>query len=419
MRSIAAILVRFVLALALAVLLAEAGREAVASWVARSGSLDALRRAERWDPANPEWPARYARTIAAEHPDADPPEAASAFRRAVELGPHRAENWAALGQALDLEGDAAGATRAYERALGIFPRSPDINWEYANFLMREGDAAKAMAPLRAAIAGDPALRTGAFDLAWRGGISREAILEILPARQDVLSAYLDYLDATGRIDAAAGAWKRQLERPEPFDLDAAERYFDALLYAHRVEELAPVWAALARHDPERVHWEPGGAERISNGGFEEDAPNGGFGWRLTPIEGAEASIESEVSRKGARALAVHFDGTRNLDFGHALEYAAVEPDTPYEFVAYTRCEEITTDSGPRISVYDAYDHAALWVETENLTGTTRWQRQVLDFRTGPNTRLIAVQVVRTPSRKIDNKIGGTMWLDGVSLTAAR
>ncbi|HXQ26882.1 MAG TPA: tetratricopeptide repeat protein [Candidatus Acidoferrales bacterium] len=416
---LASLLVRMLLAVLLAGMLAEAGREAMASWCARSGSLDALRRAERWDPSNPEWPARYARTVAAEDPDADPPEATTAFERAVELGPHRAENWAALGQTLDLAGDAAGATRAYKRALEDFPRSPEINWEYANFLMREGDAEKAAEPLRAAIAGDPALRTGAFDLAWRGGIPGERILEMLPARQDVLSAYLDYLDATGRLDAAAGAWKRLLERPEPFDLDAAERYFDALLYAHRVEELEPVWAALARHDPERVHWQPGGAERISNGGFEEDAPNGGFGWRFAPVEGAEAAIDSEVSHEGARSLAVHFDGMRNVDFGHVVEYARVEPDTAYEFTAYTRCEAITTDSGPRIAVYDAYDHAALWVETENLTGTTRWERAALDFRTGPATRLIVVQVVRAPSKKLDNQIGGTMWLDDVSLTAAR
>jgi len=419
MRRIGSLIVRGLLGLLLVVLLVEAAREAVGSWCARSGSIEAIGRAERWDRSNPEWPARYARAIAAEHADADPPEATRAFERSVELGPHRAENWAALGQALELEGDAGAAERAYERAIENFPRSPDINWEYANFLVRKGDAAKAAGPLRAAIAGDPALRTGAFDLAWRAGIPGEQILEIASGRQDALSAYLDYLDATGRVDAAAGAWKRLLELPEPFDIDAAARYFDALLYAHRAEQLEGVWAALARHDPERVHWQPGDAERISNGGFEEDAPNGGFGWRLTPMEGAEASIDSEVSHEGARSLAVHFEGTRNLDFGHAAEYAAVQPDTEYDFTAYTRCEEITTDSGPRIAVYDPYDHAALWMETENLTGTTRWERQSLKFRTGPNTRLVIVQVVRPPSKKIDNKIGGTMWLDDVSLKAAR
>ena len=217
------LVVRVLVALLLVVLLAEAAREAVASWAARSGSIEAIGRAERWDRSNPEWPARYARTIAAERPDADPPEATRAFERAVELGPHRAENWAALGQALELKGDAGAAGRAYKRAIENFPRSPDINWEYANFLVREGDSARAAKPLRAAITGDPALRTGAFDLAWRAGIPGEQILEIASGRQDTLSAFLDYLDATGRVDAAAGAWTRLLESPEPFDIDAAAR----------------------------------------------------------------------------------------------------------------------------------------------------------------------------------------------------
>jgi hypothetical protein len=101
-----------------------------------------------------------------------------------------------------------------------------------------------------------------------------------------------------------------------------------------------------------------------------------------------------------------------------VEYAAVEPNTAYRFVAYTRSEDITTDSGPRIAVYDAFDHAALWLETANLTGTTSWQEQRLDFRTGPKTRLLVVHVVRPPSRKLDNQIAGTMWLDDVSLIAA-
>jgi hypothetical protein len=412
---------RIVLGLMFAACLALAARETVANMFAASKSLEGLSRAERFDASNPDFPARYARALSElggeQGGDADPREIARAFATAIKLSPRRAENWASLGEALDLAGDTAGAARADRRAIELFPRSPEINWQFANFLLRTGDSAGAIAPLRAAIEGDPALRQGAFDLAWRAGIPREQILEMLPARQEILSAYLDYLDSTGRVDAAADAWQRLLALPEPVNFDAASRYFDTLLYAHRVDELAPAWAALARQDPERIHWQPDASNRITNAGFEEQPSDGGFDWRIVPIEGADVALDAEIVHGGSRSLLVHFDGKHNLDFGNVVQYAAAEPDTRYRFIAYARSEGITTDSGPRIAIYDAYDRAALAVETESVTGTTSWREQQLEFRTGPQTRLLVVQLIRAPSRKLDNQIAGMLWLDDFSLTA--
>ena len=408
--------VRVSLGLLLATCLVLAAREALANLVAAEKSPDAFARAARWDGSNPDFPAGSARKLADQGRDADPRDIAREFEEATRLGPHRPENWEGLGEALDLVGDSAGATRAYKRALELFPRSPDINWEFANFLLRSGDIAGAITPLRIAIEGDPSLRVGAFDLAWRAGIPQDQILAALPAREEILSAYLDYLDASGRVDAAGDAWKRLLSSPETINLDAACRYFDALLYAHRVDALVPVWASLTARDPDRFGRQADSRNRITNGGFEEPMVNGGFGWRLTPVEGADASLDTEIVHDGSRSLLVHFDGRHNLEFSHVMQYVPVEPDTHYRFVAYARSEGITTESGPRIAVYDAYDRAALSMETDSLFGTTSWQEQSLQFRTGPRTRLLVVQVVRSASRKLDNQIGGSLWLDDVSLS---
>jgi tetratricopeptide (TPR) repeat protein len=409
--------VRVALGMLLAACVAQAAREAVASLLAAKKSPDAFAKAARWDGSNPEFPARYARKLADRGGGADPGEIARAFEDATRLGPNRAQNWAGLGEALDLAGDNSGAARAYERALGLFPRSPDINWEFANFLLRSGDPAGAIVPLRMAIEGDPSLRVGAFDLAWRAGIPRDQILATLPVQEDILAAYLDYLDATRRIDAAGGAWKRLLALPEPINFDTACRYFDALLYAHRVDELAPMWASLTSRDPDRFGRQPDAANRITNGGFEDPMVNGGFGWRITPIEGADASLDTETAHDGSRSLLVHFDGKHNLEFGHVVQYVMAEPGTRYRFIAYTRSEGITTDSGPRIAVYDPYDRTVLAMETESVMGTTSWQERRLEFLTGPKTKLLVVQVTRPPSRKFDNQIAGSLWLDDFSLTA--
>jgi tetratricopeptide (TPR) repeat protein len=405
------------LALLLVVSLVQAARQAVNNAHAMWNSREAIRRADHWDPWNPEFPEQFGRALAGAEPGADPQEVASAFEDTIRLGRRRPDYWANLGASLDLAGKTPEAMRAYERALELFPRSPTINWQFAKFLVRSGDATKATEPLRLVIAGNPSLWTGAFDLAWRAGMPREQILEIIPARQEVLSVYLDYLAGAGRLDAAAEVWQRLLASPESFDLEPAFHYFDALLYAHRADQLTSVWAGLARHDPGRIPWQPGGANRITNGGFEEAGVNGGFDWRITPIEGAYVSFDTAIAHEGLRSLRVRFYGKHNLDFGHVAQYVAVEPNTRYRFTANARCKGITTDSGPRIAVYDAYDHAALSVETEGLSGTADWQEQKLEFRTGAQTQLLVVQVVRPPSRDFDNQFAGTLWLDDFSLTA--
>jgi hypothetical protein len=42
-----------------------------------------------------------------------------------------------------------------------------------------------------------------------------------------------------------------------------------------------------------------------------------------------------------------------------------------------------------------------------------------DFVTSPETRVVRITLRRVPSWKFDNKLGGTVWVDDVSLTAAR
>jgi len=82
-----------------------------------------------------------------------------------------------------------------------------------------------------------------------------------------------------------------------------------------------------------------------------------------------------------------------------------------------KTEDITTDSGPRLEVYDPYNVAALDKLTDDLTGTSDgWTSLLLDFATGPKTELIVVKLVRLPSKKFDNLISGKVWLDDVRLT---
>lgn len=409
-----------VLKLLLLVLCATAAvREEIAAWYAHGRALEGYRKAESWDAANPAYPAAIARMMGAHLETADARSMAREFETATRVGPQRAFEWANLAGAYEASGRIADAERAYDRALEIFPKSPEINWQYANHLVRAGYLTAAIHPLREAILGDARLRIGAFDLAWRAGEESGQILQMIPDRQDILSAYLDYLVRTGRLDAAGPVWQRLVASPEEFDFDAAFRFFDALRDAHRVDEMEGLWRDLARHDPAKFRWDEANPNRITNGSFEEPILNGGFGWRIATTEGAAIRLDTTASHEGIRSLEIQFQGTENLEFGNVVQYVAVEPDTAYAFRAFARREGITTDSGPRIAIYDPYDRDALSAKTENLLGTAGWEEQALEFRTGPRTRLIVVQIARRASKKLDNRIAGTLWLDDFSLTAAQ
>jgi hypothetical protein len=186
----------------------------------------------------------------------------------------------------------------------------------------------------------------------------------------------------------------------------------------RAAEARSVWQqalALAHRTAAPV----GSGSVIWDGSFGEGFLDGGFGWRHHSIAGASIDVDSSVRRSGTSALRVRFDGSANVDFQNVRQLVVVEPLTRYRFQAFVRCDGISTDSGLRFRIFDNRQPATLNAETENLTGTLAdWTQQEVEFVTGPDTLFLNVALIRRPSRKLDNKISGTIWVDDVSLAPA-
>ena len=401
----------------------SATKRGVAAWYFQKKSPRALQAAIRWDPGNAQSYDALA-TMRHFYADSDnPDEQVKLYERAVSLSPQNALYWANLGTALDWEGNRNEALRAFEHSKELFPNSPDINWRLANFYVRGGKTVEALHTLREVLQSGEVPQQDVFALAERATEDKKVILEeMVPDRAPILLGYLNYQASRNDRDdlpAAEQAWKKLLALKQPFDLRESFFYLEALIRNRQTERLAEAWSALEKRFPAKVGSLRVAPNLVTNGSFESDILNGGLDWRVVPMEGVAVSIDSSDSVDGARSLRIEFDGTQNVDYGHVLQYVFVRPNTRYQFYGRMRTQSITTDSGPRFQIFDAYDFARMLAAADNALGTSGWTEQRLEFHTPGDTRLLVIRIARPPSGKFDNKISGTAWIDKVRLVAEK
>jgi hypothetical protein len=408
--------IRTSLLIGLAVCGYETVRQGVGAWYFRQQSPRAIQTAIEWDPGNPEYFDALGTLTHLYSDSANPSRIIELYKTATELSPQNALYWSDLGAAYESAGRTTDALRAFEHASQLFPQSPDINWKLANFYVRAGKVPEALRILRKVLLGDNGLSQQSFALATNATRDSNAILDtMLPPRANIFFEYLQFQIQTGRMDGAAQTWSRLLQLNLAFDLREALPYLDALVQHRDTAHLAEAWSALASRFPDRIHPSELAGDRITNGSFEFEILNGGLDWRVNPVEGVIVSVDSLNHFDGVRSLHIEFDGARNIAFGDVLQLVLVEPDSRYELSAHMRAEAVTTDSGPRLEVFDPFDMAKLFLYTPGLVGNSEWSLQRIDFATGPDTHLIVVRVARPASAKLDNRIKGEVWLDQVNL----
>jgi tetratricopeptide (TPR) repeat protein len=392
------------------------GSQGIAAWYFRESSPEAIQAAIAWDPGNPRYYDSLANLMHSYAANENPGDLIRLQETAARLSPYDAYYWADLGAAYDWAGHRSEARDAFKRAQQLFPNSPTINWRLANFYIRAHDIPDGLRCLQKVLLGDSVPRRDVFLLATNATPDNSVILDdTLPPHAAYFIDYINFQIGMDRINAAEQAWARLLELNLPFNLREPFPYVDALIQHRELEPLLQAWSALGERFPAQIGSRAMPGNSVSNGNFEFEILNGGLDWRVTPVEGAVVSLDSENSHEGLRSLRIDFDGTHNLDYYHVLQFVPVTPSTRYNFSVHMRTRGITTDSGPRFQLYDAYDMGRLFLSSENLVGNFEWSPEHIEFRTGPETRLLVVRVGRPASRKFDSRIAGTVWISRVSL----
>jgi hypothetical protein len=409
---------RFCVLLGLLFCIYKATRRGIGDWYFRKESPGSIQAAIKWDGDNPQYHDALG-TLTHFYGNTKDLDASVAFyENATRLSPYDAHFWSDLGAAYDWAGRTNDASRAFERAIQLFPASPEISWRFANFAFRIRRIPEALRSLRIVLAGGTPAHRDVFLLATRATRDNGAILEdMLPRQASTVFDYLNFQIETGNMVAAEQVWLWMLQSKLPFDLREAFPYLDALIRHQDAGRLAAAWSDLNERFSAQIRPRTNSPNLITNGEFRFDILNGGLDWRVVPAEGAAVSVDTQDSLEGSRALRIEFNGKHNLDYEHVFQYVLVQPNTRYRFSASLRANGITTDSGPRFQIFDAFDMGKLFLSTENVAGTTGWSPERVVFKTRADTHLLIVRIARPASSKLDNQIRGVVWIDQVSLTA--
>lgn len=391
----------------------------VAQFLASKISIENIKLAAKLDSNKAEYHLQLGRLYEFVLSNIDPQKAVEEFQRARELSPHDPNARLNLAAAAEFQGRTSEAEKYLRQADFLAPHLPIYQWPIGNFFLLHGNNAEAFRHFRTVLAGTRQYDQIIFGTAWKASGDPKAILDqLIPQDLPAEFSYLYYLVSTQHLDDTRPVWDRILGTQGQFLSQQVSAYIDTLINARRPLEAFQVWTDLQKKGLVRFPLGRPGENLITNGDFEDELPNMGFAWRTLAAPDVYAGLDNSVYHSPGHSLLVQFPGKENFNYGNVLQYVKVAPGRNYRLRAFLRTEGITTDSGPRLEVRDAYDPRALELLSENLTGSTGgWTSVQVDFKTDPKTELIIVALRRLPSQKFDNLISGKVWLDDFQLTA--
>jgi hypothetical protein len=411
--------VAIIVAVAAVAWLSYAGiAHALAGHYGASANPDDWRRASRIEPANAENWYRLGRYRHLDFEHSDLPLAISFYRQAVQLDPHSPFYKLDLASALEMAGNNAEAEKYFRAAQENYPISAEVSWRFGNFLLRQQRLPEAYAQIHRAVAVDSKLLPLAVSRAWHSDPDVGVLLgQVLPDTAEADWEALSYLVQAQEGAAALTVWNHLIGLKPSIDNKKLFPFIEMLVNQDRFDEAGSVWRQARAPEGTPRPPSPSGS-LVFDGGFESDPSNGGFGWRQQDVPGADFDFDTEQTHSGSRSARVIFDGTQNLSYVYLSQWVLVAPGTRYRFRGFLRTDQISTDSGVRFEIIDPRRPKDLALLTPNETGTQPWTMEELVFTTGPQTHLIQISLRRMPSARLDNKISGTVWVDGVEVLPA-
>ncbi len=335
------------------------------------------------------------------------------FQRALRNDSASAYAWANLAEVERDAGHYPQAKYCFQKALAAGPQNPAILFRAANFSFLTGEKADTMRDLQLVLR-NPELASyypAVFLTYSRLGVSLPELLDkAVPPVSTAAEPFLQFWMDDKHVPEAKETWNWMVQRSLTSERSCGA-YTTFLVANHNVADAASEWL---RSNPKsanyylNVNW-------LFNAGFETEPKPGPFDWHIESTPDVEATRVQDVSRDGEWSLRLVFDGQNNVDYHGVWQDATVTPGQ-WQVRAFVKLDDITTDQGISVRVYDAEQPSRLDVRTDSVTGTAAWTEINRAFAVSPETKLVRVEIVRAASRKIESKIAGRAWVDSLELS---
>ncbi len=234
----------------------------------------------------------------------------------------------------------------------------------------------------------------------------------------VMLDYLSYLTGHGQSGSARELWSELVRKAGngefSFSPAAVAPYVNFLLGSGLGQDAQTARSDLAKlkvFDSDQV----AEGNLVFNGNFEHRTSNDGFDWRSSGAPYPIVDFAVGGAYSGSRCLRVNFTVGLNDEYLLAYQFLPLQPNSHYLLSAYVRSESITSDSGPRLRIYDPSCRTCLDATSEGTVGTTPWHQISVAFSTGPGTQIGRLELFRSPGRFFPKDITGIFWLDDVQL----
>jgi hypothetical protein len=338
------------------------------------------------------------------------------LRRAVRLNPASAYAWADLGDAEMSTKNRAAAKYCFLRSLALGPGNPVILFRAANFSFQAGDEAATLRNL-ASILRNPefqSYREQVFLTYSRMNLPIERVLaQAIPVGSSAASAFLSFWMGSNSLPQAATVWD-WLPTHAPADDILAGEYVSFLIRNKSELEAAESWRTFtAREMPEYRQ-----TNFVYDGGFERTPKPSPLDWNLHSTKDVLVTRVQSTAHDGDWSLRLLFQGLQNIEFHQVVQDVVLSPGR-WELRAFLRTDQITTDQGVALHLFDAHDAARLDLRLEAFTGTHEWTPVTGSFRVGAGTKIVRLELMRQASKKFENKITGSAWLDSVEISPTR
>jgi len=387
---------------------AVAVADVLAAYLAGRSSPSALEAAARLRPGNAKYHyllGRY-RWLVQQAPD----EASQSYLAATRLNPYAARYWLELAATYQWLGKEDAEIDAVNRAIRVDPRTPNVAWDAANYLLIHGDIDRALQEYQIVLAYDPFLYPAALQAVWRIKPDADFLLQkVVPPNAEVYSFFLGLLESKNETAAAARVWDRLQQLRQPVPSRIVFGYVAYLVNQRDADQATRVWqqaAALCSLGA----YQPSAENLVVNGDFSQEVLNGGFDWHYDKRNDVDLALDPVHVQAGRRSLLMDFNshGLKDAGVWHLI---AVRPNTNYKFSANFKADGIEGVGGPRVTLQDQFTNETYFA-SDYIADVDHFNPIDGEFTTGPDAKLLVLRVQRDPA---GSPIKGKLWLDGVRL----